>query len=243
MYEAELYGFLVTCYFFPGWGWYLTDLNCTVNYCSVDRRQIFVRFEIWNLILSIPNSKLIFQKFSVHPQNFFKVLNNTKLFLSEVKWIDDKKIYLTPPKNIFCCFQSNKKKNFIKNFYRDEKIFFISCKNNFTTFFWKIRKNSKNRDFRDLTKNGQIWSISTPPNFWPKSTHHTPNLTFSGVWWHNLCPGSWIFGGGCFLGGGQLIRGNALGNIYWQIHLGVQIDPKSKNGGGVRNMTNLTNCY
>ena len=121
MYEAELYGFLVTCYFFPGWGWYLTDLNCTVNYCSVDRRQIFVRFEIWNLILSIPNSKLIFQKFSVHPQNFFKVLNNTKLFLSEVKWIDDKKIYLTPPKNIFCCFKSNNNNFFPKKKFCDEK--------------------------------------------------------------------------------------------------------------------------
>jgi len=102
-----------------------------------------------------------------------------------------------------------RKKNSVmkKKFHHDEKIFFINCKNNFTTFFWKIRKNSKNRDFRDLTKNGQIWSISTPPNFWPKSTHHTPNLTFSGVWWHNLCPGFWIFGGGCFLGGGSTYKG------------------------------------
>jgi len=121
MYEAELYGFLVTCYFFPGWGWYLTDLNCTVNYCSVDRRQIFVRFEIWNLILSIPNSKLIFQKFSVHPQNFCKVLNNTKLFFGEEKWIDDKKIYLTPPKNIFGVINRTIINFFPKKKFCDEK--------------------------------------------------------------------------------------------------------------------------
>ena len=124
------------------------------------------------------------------------------------------------------------------------KIFFLFQKIIFEIIFLrKIRKITKIRDFRENTKFGVFLSILTPPQFLTNPTSDTPTLTNSGVWWHNLCADLEFLGGGVFWGGGQLIRGNALGNIYWQIHLGGKNRPKIEKWGGVRNMTNLTNCY
>jgi len=136
---------------------------------------------------------------------------------------------------IICCFQSNKKKNFIKNFYRDEKkissqkknknIFFISKNNFWNHFSEKNQKNHENHDFRENTKFGVFLSILTPPQFLTNLTSDTPTLTNSGVWWHNLCADLEFLGGGWIWGVKIKYKGVSAGVNTKHLMLGGQIWP------------------
>jgi len=189
----------VTCYFFPGWGWYLTDLNWTAVWSSGERRQIFFRFVVRNLILSIPNSKLIFKNFLSTPKTFSKFWTTLNYFLVKkkncVEWKMRNNLFDSTQK-IILCLQLNKKnfikkflswwkKNFIKKFLsrrkKNKNIFFHCEKIIFTiffrkiwkiVFFWKTRKIIKFDDFRPPPK---IWQIDIT----------TPQISmFGGVWTH-----------------------------------------------------------
>jgi hypothetical protein len=118
---------------------------------------------------------------------------------------------------------------------KKNKFIFFYCKKIFLQwFFWKIIEN---RDFRDLTKNGQIWSILTPPHFLTIWRPDTPTLTFCGVGWHNLCADLEFFGGGVNFR--SKIIGNSLINHTVIVFVGQFLPPNFKKWGGVWNMTNL----